>query len=531
MRHLIFIFILTFLFSNSQPVFSQNRGILLGDILWQIVVPDNPGTTLQDKQIRSLKQIPDVNGDNVNDVVVATENYWTLCYSGINGNLLWQYSTHFGMINTGSVDWEDAMDISDVNNDGIYDVVIGCGGGNEMVYALNGLNGNVLWSYGNPLTTSDGDIEAVSIRYDYNGDGIKDVLIAASGVTNGGRHAAICLNAVNGNVIFYSTQQQPFTDDLVATESGGAIGVNNNGSVFGVNGFDSTGNFAWSYPVPGNIWSLKEIPDINNDNKKDIVGLNGFNSAIFAITGNTGTQIWSASLGSGNNGKITILDDADSNGFSDFTLSAPQVAYRIDSKTGSIIWSNPLGSSYIRGVDNIGDVTDDNIDDIAIATQLSPRLLVLNGANGKILFDYSFGSTISQRGDRAAVLDDIDSNGVNEILGGNREGRVICFYGGNGTVTSVNSEVSQIKDFTLYQNYPNPFNPSTLIKFDLPERSFVNLKVFDILGKRIAELLNSELNTGSHDIVFDASDLPGGVYYYVLQSESSRKTRSMILVK
>ncbi|MEZ4689297.1 MAG: hypothetical protein R3A12_03600 [Ignavibacteria bacterium] len=43
------------------------------------------------------------------------------------------------------------MDISDVNNDGIYDVVIGCGGGNKMVYALNGLNGNVLWSYGNPF--------------------------------------------------------------------------------------------------------------------------------------------------------------------------------------------------------------------------------------------------------------------------------------------------------------------------------------------------------------------------------------------
>ncbi|MEZ4689295.1 MAG: hypothetical protein R3A12_03590 [Ignavibacteria bacterium] len=57
-------------------------------------------------------------------------------------------------------------------------------------------------------------------------------------------------------------------------------------------------------------------------------------TVLFAITGNTGTQIWSASLGSGNNGKITILDDADSNGFSDFTLSAPQVAYRIDSKTG-----------------------------------------------------------------------------------------------------------------------------------------------------------------------------------------------------
>ncbi|MEZ4689294.1 MAG: hypothetical protein R3A12_03585 [Ignavibacteria bacterium] len=121
--------------------------------------------------------------------------------------------------------------------------------------------------------------------------------------------------------------------------------------------------------------------------------------------------------------------------------------------------SNPLGSSYIRGVDNIGDVTDDNIDDIAIATQLSPRLLVLNGANGKILFDYSFGSTISQRGDRAAVLDDIDSNGVNEILGGNRGRQSNLLLWRKRYCISVNSEVSQINDFTLYQNYPNPFNP------------------------------------------------------------------------
>lgn len=531
MKRSIFIFTLSCLLLISHTIFSQSRGLLFGDILWQIVVPDNPGTTLQDKQIRSLKQIPDVNGDIVNDVVVATENYWTLCYSGINGMLLWQYSTHFGMINTGSVDWEDAMEISDVNNDGVYDVVIGCGGGNEIVYALNGINGNVLWSYGNPLTTSDGDIEAVSIRYDYNGDGINDVLVAASGVTSGGRHAVICLNALDGNVIFYSTQQQPFTDDLVATESGAAVGVNNNGSVFGVNGLDTTGNPAWSYPVPGNIWSLKEIQDINNDGRKDIIGLDGFVGGIFAIAGNSGAQIWSTSLGSSNNGKIEILNDADGNGFDDFTLSAPQVAHRIDTKTGNIIWSTSLSSSYLRGVDNIGDVNGDNIDDIVIATQVAPRLLVLNGSNGNILYDYSFGSSISQRGDRAAVLDDIDTNSVNEFLGGNREGKVICFYGGNGTITSVTPEISQIKDFTLYQNYPNPFNPGTSIKFDLPERIFVKLKVFDILGKLRSELINSELNAGTHDIYFDAEYLPGGVYYYVLETADTKKTRSMVLIK
>ncbi|MBS1517012.1 MAG: PQQ-binding-like beta-propeller repeat protein [Bacteroidetes bacterium] len=532
MKNTISIFTLLFLIVNFQNVSSQQRGLQFGEIMWQITVPDNPGTTSQDKQIRSLKQIPDVNGDNVNDVVVATENYWTLCYSGIDGALLWQYSTHFGMINTGSVDWEDAMEIADVNNDGIYDVVIGCGGGNEMVYALNGSGGNVLWSYGNSTTTNDGDIESVSIRYDYNGDGIKDVLVAASGTSTGGRHAAICLNALNGEVIFYRTQPQPYTDDIVAAEWGGAIGVNNNGSPYGVNGFDTTGNAVWSYNASGNIWSLKEIPDINSDGKKDIIGLGGFSGGIFAVSGASGVQIWAQNLGSSNNGKITILDDANGNGFADFTLSAPQSAFRIDTKTGNTIWSNPIGSSYLRGIDNIGDVTGDNIDDIVIATQLPPRLLVLNGFTGEILFDYSFGSTLTQRGDRTAVLNDVDTNGVNEFLGGNREGRVICFYGGNGTVTSVQQISGTLPEgYELYQNYPNPFNPNTIIKFNIPEKDFVSLKVFDALGRIVNERVNSVQDQGLHSVSFDGSGLSGGVYYYVLETPQFRMTKSMILLK
>lgn len=510
---------------------TQTRGLQFGDIIWQIQIPDNPGTTLQDKQIRSMKQIPDVNGDNVNDVIIATGNYWTICFNGINGSILWQYSTHFGSINTGSVEWEDAVAISDVNNDGTFDAVIGCGGGNEMVYALNGSNGSVIWSYGDPIATSDGDIEAVSIKYDFNGDGINDALVSASGVTNGGRHAVICLNATNGEVIFYREQPQPFTDDAIATESGGAIGVNNNGAPYSVTGLDTLGNSVWSFTAPGNTWSLKEIPDVNNDGLKDIVGMGGFTGSIYAITGNTGTQIWARSLGSSNNGKITILDDADANGFADVTLSAPQSANRVDSKTGNLIWSNALASSYLRGIDNIGDVTGDSIDDIVIATQLPPRLLVLNGINGNILFDYVFGTTLSQRGDRAAVLNDIDTNGVNEFLGGNREGRVICFYGGNGTITSINASSIQPVNFELHQNYPNPFNPSTKIKFDIAKKSFVNVVVYDALGRELEMLVNEELNPGSYSVVFSGSRLSSGVYYYKVVADVFSDVKKMLLIK
>lgn len=524
----LLILISVFLISvNFQICFSQS----LGDIVWQIVIPNNPGTSLNDKQIRSLKQIPDVNGDNVNDVIAATGNYWTICYSGINGSLLWSYSTHFGSINTGSVEWEEAMTIADVNNDGTYDVVIGCGGGNEMVYALNGTNGNVIWSYGDVIGTSDGDIEAVNIRYDFNGDGIKDVLVSASGTTNGGRHAAICLNAINGEVIFYRTQPEPFTDDIVATESGGAVGVNNNGAPYKVTGLDSNGISVWSYTSAGNTWSLKEIPDINGDNHKDIIGLGGFTGSIFALTGNSGSQLWARNLGSSNNGKISLFDDADGNGFGDFSLSAPQVAYRIDSKTGNTIWSNSLGSSYLRGIDDIGDVTGDSIDDMVIATQVPARLLVLNGANGNILFDYEFGTTINQRGDRAAVLKDIDSNGVNEFLGGNREGRVICFYGGNGIITSVNTESFQPVDYVLYQNFPNPFNPTTNIKFEISKKGLVKVIVYDALGREVNILINETLSPGTYSTVFNAENLSSGLYFYKIITSDFTDVKKMLLIK
>ena len=87
--------------------------------------------------------------------------------------------------------------------------------------------------------------------------------------------------------------------------------------------------------------------------------------------------------------------------------------------------------------------------------------------------------------------------------------------------------------FELEQNYPNPFNPSTAIRFSLPATEKVTLAVYDILGKRVATLLDGEqLNTGQHTVDFDASALASGVYTYRLQAGSEFvQSRRMLLVK
>jgi mannan endo-1,4-beta-mannosidase len=86
-------------------------------------------------------------------------------------------------------------------------------------------------------------------------------------------------------------------------------------------------------------------------------------------------------------------------------------------------------------------------------------------------------------------------------------------------------------EFTLYQNYPNPFNPSTAIQFKLPKAGHINLKVFDILGKEVAVLVNEEKQPGVYKVVFNAEGLSSGVYIYRIQNGTSIYTKKMILMK
>ena len=101
-----------------------------------------------------------------------------------------------------------------------------------------------------------------------------------------------------------------------------------------------------------------------------------------------------------------------------------------------------------------------------------------------------------------------------------------------GTNTSVNDKNFIPAKFSLDQNYPNPFNPSTKIKYDLPENSFVSLKVYNIIGKEVASLVNSVVPAGSHEVVFDATGLNSGIYFYTLKTGNNFvQTRKMILMK
>ena len=98
-------------------------------------------------------------------------------------------------------------------------------------------------------------------------------------------------------------------------------------------------------------------------------------------------------------------------------------------------------------------------------------------------------------------------------------------------VTGVENEMTLPEEFSLSQNYPNPFNPSTTIKYAIPERAFVELKVYDILGSEVVSLINEEQDVGYYEIDFNAAKLSSGVYLYQLKAGEFIETKKMLLLK
>jgi hypothetical protein len=107
-------------------------------------------------------------------------------------------------------------------------------------------------------------------------------------------------------------------------------------------------------------------------------------------------------------------------------------------------------------------------------------------------------------------------------------------------ITDVASEQLSVFSYQLSQNYPNPFHrstersrrsPSTTIHFSLPQRELVTLKVFNAFGQEVSTLVNGAMEAGEHRVIFDAADLPSGIYFYRLQAPSFSQTRKAVLMR
>jgi hypothetical protein len=134
--------------------------------------------------------------------------------------------------------------------------------------------------------------------------------------------------------------------------------------------------------------------------------------------------------------------------------------------------------------------------------------------------------------DRTPPLDGVSyfynaSSGWQQLTGNDLMVRVFI----TGQRTSVGGGKETPKEFALLQNYPNPFNPRTVIKFQLPSSRFVTLRVYDLLGREVATLVNEEKPPGDYQVAWDASSMASGVYLYRLSTTDFVQTRKLVLLR
>ena len=96
---------------------------------------------------------------------------------------------------------------------------------------------------------------------------------------------------------------------------------------------------------------------------------------------------------------------------------------------------------------------------------------------------------------------------------------------------TIEVDATKLIKFELSQNYPNPFNPTTTITYSIPQNSLVSLKVYNVLGSEVAELVNGQVDTGVHKVDFNAVNLSSGVYFYTIKAGTFSETKKLTLMK
>ncbi len=204
--------------------------------------------------------------------------------------------------------------------------------------------------------------------------------------------------------------------------------------------------------------------------------------------------------------------------------------FMIDANNGWVTLSSPVaykttdgGNTWVQksiGFEQLRDVNFVNLN-IGFAC-----------TNNKTLYRTTDGGTSWTK---ATVPGDVNalyfaSSSIGYIVGAS--GLIARTNNGGGLTEVKNYSPSIIpQEFSLSQNYPNPFNPATNINFAVLHNGFVTLKVYDILGREVATLVNEHINSGSYNVSFDGIGLSSGIYFYQLRAENFVETKRMILVK
>ena len=360
-------------------------------------------------------------------------------------------------------------------------------------------NGNILWTkvYNNISMTRANSIQKTS-------DG--GFILTGSSLPAGSDTSRIwlCKTDENGNVVWSNTYDYNFGSSIKQTSDGGYIAVGRTLWAAHDNSWDAC---MVKTDADGNMVWEKELGGDGNyyDDAKDVQQTNNGNYIVVGFTEAFGSA-----------------------GFYDLWL------FKLDGN-GDTMWTKTFGGTHDDEGYSINKTSDGNYIVLGITSSFSSGVspdawLIKVNADGESLWDETIGGSGSDYGYSVR-----QTNDGGYIITGKTES-----YGQGGIwlskvgadITSVHNNISGvISDYRLSQNYPNPFNPSTTIKYQVPTEGPVELSVYNVLGQKVAALVNEDVHAGSYEIQFNGLKLASGIYLYKLHAGSFNEIKKMILLK
>jgi len=529
----------------------------------------------------------DVNNDGYLDIFLANNNTPCKLWISNGASTFTDASSAWGLNLTIPTRGTSAADF---NNDGFIDIIVGnwqtpimlfknTGTGFIDVASTAGVN---FLSYGGSVNwmdyNKDGKIDiffandGMPPRYNYffRNDNLNTFTNVAYSIGLVDSSSTLCLAAADFN-------NDGYPDIFLGTQSNPGFGTT--GIMYKNNGNGTFTDVTTQCGVTTNYYTWgAEWGDYNNDGFMDLylASTTGFNQ-LYKNNGNGTFTDVSTQMGLNDGGSSYSCGwaDIDNDGDLDLYIAKGQnvsdVMYRNDDSIFTNV-TTQVGTGDLRHSSCVswGDYNNDGFLDLYLNNNGSENRLYRNSGNSNKWIELKLTGTNSNRsaiGARVRIKTGA-KNQIREVEGGSGgkgmnslpvefgigqsniiDSLIINWPSGlvqrfanvtpnviygltEGQPLSVSSISNIIPEkYSLSQNYPNPFNPNTIIRFQIKDSRFVSLKVYDVLGKEIATLVNEKKPAGYYETEFSAENIPSGVYFYTLKTDNYTETKKMILLK
>ena len=503
----------------------------ISEALWHYTI-----TTGYDQSPKAISPIQDITGDTVADVIICSEDNYIRCFNGNSSgiaDIMWELEVYSGSV----YDQPGLSTIPDIDNDGYEDVIVGTTGGDRSIIAISGKTGNVIWKHQTSEYGQGGWVYAVNTEFDYNSDGIHDVLASTGDDYEGlGPKRVYCLDGINGLAIWETPIGGPvfsvigvedFTGDGKADVVAGASNdEETQGRILGIDG--TNGIITFDRPTGGSsVWALLQIDDITGDGIKDIAA-GDFGGNYYYVNPESNSLIFQGVISSSLILRFEKMDDVIGDGYSDLLVAHSKYnGIVLNGYDGSNIWLHPLDDKSWN-VAVIDDITGDDINDVLIGTLFTDNYCYyLNGVDGEEISSINYNTPI----DALNSIPDIVGDGTMEMVVGGRNGKVYCYSGGTKIWVDVFDKEPLENEIIVY---PNPFYNELSIEVGNENTENNDCWIVDLSGKRIATIPIIENISGSQTHIWNGrddsnNDVPAG--FYILYLKSSKGTFSKKIAK